>query len=85
MASKSKLSRVFRAGSEPSCRHAFETDGERRLDPPVDHACLAIEEFELDQPGVIQPLGRALPGNLLVLAQDGGQLQLLEVMAEQDL
>ena len=34
---------------------------------------------------MIETLCRALAGDLLVLAQDGGQLQLLEVVTEQDL
>jgi len=33
---------------------------------------------------MVQALGRALPGDLLVLAQDGEQLQLLEMVAQQD-
>jgi hypothetical protein len=89
MASKSKLSRLLGEGSEPSSRHAFETDGERGLDAPLDHAGLAVEQLQLDQPGevadVIDVLDGALPGQLVMLAQHGRQLELAQVMAQQDL
>jgi hypothetical protein len=88
-ASKSKLSGLFAAGSSPWCRHRFEAHGGRGLDPPLDHPSLAVEQFELDQPGevadMVHALGGALPGELLVLAQHRGQLQLLQVVAQQDL
>ena len=61
-----------------------------RLDPPLDHPPLATGEFQLDQPGekagVIEPVGGALTGELLVFPQEGRQLQRLEVVVgEQDL
>jgi len=54
-----------------------------------DHPPFAIEGFEFDQPGevadVVRALGGALPGDLLMLAQDSRQRQLIEVMEEPDL
>ena len=65
IASKSKLSRVLCAGNR--CR----------LDPPIDHAGLAVEKLQLDQPrqiaDMIDVLIGALPRDLLMLAQDRGQ------------
>jgi hypothetical protein len=50
---------------------------------------LAVDQLKLDQPGqelhVILPLGGALAGELGVLPEEGGQLQRLEVMVEQQL
>lgn len=77
------------AGSEPLCRHGFETNGERCLDPPFDHAPFPVDEFQFDQAGqeldVIAPLGRAESGLLVVFPQDGRQLQPLQLMVQQDL
>ena len=70
---------------------AFELfdDGEAGLpDAALDQAALAIDHLHLHQPGeelhMIQPLGRALARQFLVLAQEGRQLQPLQVMFEQD-
>ncbi len=58
-------------------------------DAPLDHPPLAIQQLELGEAqqvgGVVDALGRALPGQLVVLAQEGRQLQRLEVMRQQDL
>ncbi len=49
----------------------------------------AIDQFELDEPQqiarVIRAVACALAGHLVILAQHGGQLQLLEVMGKQHL
>ena len=75
MTLKSKLSRLF---------------GEaRRLDAPLDHAALAVDQLELGESqqvaDVIDAFRGALPGDLVVLAQEGRQLQRLEVVGEQHL
>ena len=77
IAAKSKLSRLFTAG-----KRAWRM--RRSTSPP-----LALQQLELGQPqqvgGVVHALRRALPGELVVLAQEGRQLQRLEVVRQQDL
>ncbi len=54
-----------------------------------DHAALTVDQFQLGQTEqithVIDALGCALPGELVVLAQERGQLERLEVMVQQHL
>jgi len=61
----------------------------RLANAPFDNAPFPIDEFQLDQSqeigSVIDPLARRFPGHLVVLAQDGRQLQLFEMMREQEL
>ena len=61
----------------------------RRLDAPLDHAALAVDQLELGESqqvaDVINAFRGALPGDLVVLAQEGRQLQRLEVVGEQHL
>ena len=61
----------------------------RRLDAPLDHAALAVDQLELGESqqvaDVIDAFRGALPGDLVVLAQEGRQLQRLEVVGEQHL
>jgi hypothetical protein len=89
MALKSKLSRLLVAGSEPSCRHAFETDGERSLDAAFDHPAFPLDQLQLAEPEqvlrVILALGRALPGQPGVFAVEGRQAELFEMVLEQHL
>ena len=77
IALKSKLSRLF-DGGEPGLS-----------DPPLDHPAFAVDQFQLAQANkiahVIGAFGGALPGQLVVLAQEGRQLQGLEVMGQQHL
>ena len=60
----------------------------RGLDPALDHPALSIDQFKFHQPGkelhVVQPFARTLTGQLLVLPQEGRQLQHLEVMGEKE-
>lgn len=60
------------AGSEPLCRHVFETNGECGLDPAFDHPAFPLDQLQLAEPEqvlrVILALGRALPGQLGVFA-----------------
>ncbi len=59
----------------------------RLADAALDHAPFAIDELQLDQAHqiarVIEPFGGAKGRDFVVLAQDGRQLQLLEMMGEQ--
>ena len=68
---------------------AFDRREPRGLDPALDHPPLAVDQLQLHQPGekadVVEPLGGALAGELLVFPQERRQLQRLEVMGEQDL
>ena len=68
---------------------AFDRREPCRLDPALDHPPLAVDELQLHQPGeeadMVEPLGGALAGELLVFPQEGRQLQRLEMMGEQDL
>jgi len=61
----------------------------RGLDTPLDHPPLTVDQFQLDQTrqelDMIQPLGDALAGEIVVFPQEGWQLQRLEVIREQDL
>ncbi len=58
-------------------------------DPPLDHTALAVDQFQLGQSDkithVIDALGGATLGQLVVLAQEGRQLEGLEVMGKQNL
>jgi len=89
IALKSKLSRLLTVGSSPWCRHRSEAHGGRRLDPALDHPALAVDQFELHQPGeelhMILPLGGALAGELGVFPEERRQLQRLEMVVEQQL
>ena len=59
------------------------------LDAALDHPALPLDQFEFGQAqqvaGVVDPLGGALPGELVVFAQEGRQLECLEMMREQQL
>src|SRR5215207_10217602 len=54
---------------------------------PLNQPPLAIQQLKFAQAkqiaGVDDPLGRALPSQLVVLAQEGGQLQRLEMMGQE--
>ena len=78
-----------RNGLEVEAVEAFD-GGEFGLpDPPFDHAALTVDQFQLGQADeiahVVGAFGGALPGLLVVLAQEGRQLQGLEVMGQQQL
>ena len=55
----------------------------------LDHPPLAVDQLHLHEPGqeadMVKPLGGALAGQLLVLAQECGQFERLEVVGEQNL
>src|SRR3954468_18475916 len=56
---------------------------------PLNQPPLAIQQLKFAQAkqiaGVVHSLGRTLPSQLVVLAQEGGQLQRLEMMGQEDL
>jgi hypothetical protein len=58
-------------------------------DAPLDHPPLALQELKLGQAqqvgGVVDTLRRTLPGELVVLAQEGRQLERLEMVRQQEL
>ena len=76
-ARKSKLSRLF-DGREPGL-----------LDPPLDHPPLPLDQLQFGKAqqvtGVVDALGGALPGELVILAQESRQLERLQMMGEQKL
>lgn len=57
--------------------------------PPFDHAAFALNEFQFGEPQQIARIVDAIlgtqTGELVVLGEEGRQLQLFEVMAEQRL
>jgi hypothetical protein len=77
MAVKSKLSRLLTTGNLAALMRRSTMRRSRSI------------SLQLDKPGevadMIDAFGGALPGQLLVLAQEGRQLQRLEMMGEQDL
>jgi len=72
---------------EVEALQAFDGREPGRLDAPIDHARLAIDQFQFDQPrqitDMINILGRAVPGQLLLFPEHGWQSQLLQMMLEQ--
>ena len=75
--------------TEVEAVEAFDRWEPRCLDPALDHPPLAVDQLQLRQASekadMIQAFGRALAGELLALAQEGRQLQRLELMGKQDL
>src|SRR3712207_445642 len=61
----------------------------RLTNAPLNQPPLAIQQLKFAQAkqiaGVVHSLGRTLPGYLVVLAQEGGQLQRLEMMPQENL
>jgi hypothetical protein len=68
---------------------AFHGREPRLTNATLDQPPLAIEQLKLAQPQqitrVVDPLGRTLPGQLVVLAKEGRQLQRLEMMRQENL
>src|SRR3954452_17197077 len=61
----------------------------RLTDAPPNQPPLAIQQLKFAQAkqiaGVVDPLGPTLPSQLVILAQEGGQLQRLEMMGQENL
>ena len=76
-------------GVEVGALEALERREAGVADASLDGARLAIEQLQFDQPRqiahMVDVLGGLLPGYLLVFAQLGRQLQLLEVVAQEDI
>jgi hypothetical protein len=68
---------------------AFDGREPGLLDAPLDHPPFPLDQFELGKTqqvaGVLDAFGGALPGKLVILAQEGRQLERLQVMGEQQL
>jgi len=60
----------------------------RGLDPALNHPPLPVDQFQFHQSGeetdMVQSLGSALAGQLVVFPEEGRQLQCLEMMREQE-
>ena len=78
-----------RQGQEVEAVEAFDGWEPGLLDPPFDHPPLPLDQFQFGQTQqvarVVDTLGGALPGELVVLAQERRQLECLEVVGEQKL
>jgi hypothetical protein len=78
-----------RDGGEVEAVQAFDRREVGLADAPLDHPPLAFQELELGKAqqvgGMVGTLRRALPGELVVLAQEGRQLERLEVVRQQKL
>jgi hypothetical protein len=68
---------------------AFDGRELRVLDAPLDHPALPLDQLQFRQPqqvaDLIDSIARALPDQLVILAQAGRQLQRFQVIGEQDL
>src|ERR1022692_1156331 len=78
-----------RNGGEVEAVQALHGREPRLLDPPLDHPPFAVDQLQFGQAqqkaDVIATLGGALPGDLIVFAQERRQLERLQVMSEQKL
>jgi hypothetical protein len=78
-----------RQGQEVEAVEAFDGRELSFLDPPLDHPPFPLDQLHFGKTqqvtGVVDALGGALPGELVMLAQKGRQLERLEVMDEQKL
>ena len=76
-----------RHGQEVECVEALCSGEARSFDPALDHSVMAVYELKLREPQevarMVDVLGGTLAGHLAVLPQEGGQLQLLEVVLQQ--
>jgi len=76
-------------GQEVKAVQAFDRREPRLLDAPLDHPPLPFDQLQFGQPqqiaDMVDGVGRALPRQLVILTQEGRQLQRLQVMGEQDL
>ena len=75
-------------GLEVEAVETFDGGELGRLDTPLDHSAFPVDQFQFDQPGqeldMVLPFAGALPGELVILAQERGQLQGLEMVGQKD-
>jgi hypothetical protein len=75
-----------RDGGDVEGLPAFDGGEPCGTDPSFHHAALAVDQFEFRQTQqvarMVEPLLSSLTRNLLVLAQEGRQLQLLQLVRE---
>jgi hypothetical protein len=68
---------------------AFDRRELRLFDAPLDHPALPLEQLQFGQPkqiaDMVDAVAGALPGQPVMLAQEGRQLQRLQVVGKQDL
>ena len=78
-----------RDGGKVEAVQAFDRREPGFLDPALDGSALPVDQLELGQAqqvaGVVDAFGCALAGELVVLAQEGWQLERLQVMGKQNL
>ena len=87
----SRTSALFERGDRFEVKAVQALDGrELRLpDSPLDHAALAVDQFQLGQAEqvahVVGALAGTLASQLVVLPEEGRQLEGLQVMGQQHL
>ena len=80
---------LFTEGMTVKSKVSQALDGREagRLDPALHHALVAVDEFQFCQtqqvPRMVHTLGGALGGHLSVFPEEGGQLQLLQMMFQE--
>ena len=78
-----------RQRQEVEAVEAFDRRKLRLLDTTLDRLAFPVDQLEFGQPqqiaNMIDAVAGALPRQLIVLAQEGRQLQRLQVMRQQDL
>ncbi len=78
-----------RQGQEVEAVETFDGRELRFLDPPLDHPPLPLDQLQFGEAqqvtAMVDALGGALPGELVILTQEGRQLERLQVMGEQKL
>src|ERR1035437_6634841 len=78
-----------RNGGEVEAVQALHGREPRLLDPPLDHPPFAVDQLQFGQAqqkgDVIETLGGAPPGELVVLAQERRQLERLQMLSKQKL
>jgi hypothetical protein len=74
-------------GGEVECLEALDRREPGLADAPLDDAALAVEKLKFDEAEQVTDMVDAIAGglarDLLMFAQDGRQLQLLEMMGQQ--
>ncbi len=90
IAVKSNVPKLFTAGKCARAGKFTQPAGTwLRAYPPLDHAALPVNQFQLGKPqkiaGMIEPVMRRLGGDFLIFTQKGWQFELAQMMREQHL